>query len=100
MSGQCWELVGFPVFTEFLLSVGFEVCWCTVQPSAAYLVVHIAMQFTPHSLVRQLCQLFDHSSVYCSGGWSSGQATICPPFVSQTAGHSKVRLVVESFTTT
>ena len=99
VSAQRWEPVGFPcVLCGFycqwaLKSVGATVH--TICSTLAYLGSPCyAMQFTLHSMVAQLCQLFDHSSVYCSGGWSSGQGNICPPFVSTAAPHSKVRLVV------
>ena len=58
MSGQCWEPVGFPVCTEFLLSVVFEVCLAISNHLLHYLLGHIAMQFTPGPLVRQVCQSF------------------------------------------
>ena len=45
VSGQCWEPVGFPVCTEFLLSVVFEVCSALPSHLLLYLL-HIAMQFT------------------------------------------------------
>lgn len=92
-TGCVWPMLGacgFPCVHWVFIVSGLWSLPCNIQPSASLSVGSHCYAVYSRPSGQASMSIIYHRSVYCSSGWSSGQATICPPFVR---GHSKVRLV-------